>query len=152
MEKGNILILDDEEFVLKALARELASDAYEIFEARDVRSALKILSEEPVDVVISDLHLPGVLGGSFLRIVKDHYPHIVRIILTGYPDTDSAVRAINEEDVFRYFSKPWRREELVNALGQAMKIRNSESERQKVINGIIENVERLKSLQTGLNK
>jgi len=146
MEKGIILIVDDEEFVRRALARALREGPYEVLEAEDAKSALQLLREKEVDVVISDLKMPGINGLSLLRIIKDHYPDVIRIMLTGFGDMDTAIKATNEAEIFRFFTKPWDRKELLNGLSQAMKIRRLKKENQKLINQLEEQLSLIKGL------
>jgi DNA-binding NtrC family response regulator len=146
MSRGKVLIVDDDETILESLGRELAEEKYEVFKAKDVRAGLQTLAEQPVDVLISDLKMPGVQGESLLRIAKDRYPGVIRIIITGHPDLNSALQAINEAEVFRFFVKPWKRGELLSALTQAMRLRNSRLETRKLIGEIIARVEKLKAL------
>ncbi len=146
MEKGVILIVDDEEFVRRALARALREGPYEVLEAEDAKSALQLLREKEVDVVISDLKMPGINGLSLLRIIKDHYPDVIRIMLTGFGDMDTAIKATNEAEIFRFFTKPWDRKELLNGLSQAMKIRRLKKENQKLINQLEEQLSLIKGL------
>jgi two-component system probable response regulator PhcQ len=59
-----------------------------------------------VDVVISDEKMPGMSGSEFLSLVRQEYPDTIRIILTGYGSLESAIRAINEGEIYRLFTKP----------------------------------------------
>lgn len=145
MEKGRVLLVDDDESILKILSKQVATQGYQSLTATSAREALAILSKEPVDVVISDLRLPGVHGGSFLKIVKNHFPDIIRIILTGYPDLESAIQGINEAQAFKYLTKPLAPEVLFSTLNEAMKVRNARMEKQKVIENIIDTIAKLKS-------
>jgi len=141
MEKGKVLLVDDDESILKVLSRQLASENYTALQAKSAREALAILAKEPVDVVISDLRMPVVYGGSFLKIVKHHFPDIIRIILTGYPDLDSAMQAINEAGAFKYLTKPLSAKDLFSALEQAMMERNSRVKKREILEGIFEDTE-----------
>ncbi len=61
---------------------------------------------EPIDVVISDHLMPGMTGLEFLSLVRDRYPHAIRIMLTGHADTSTALKAINEGEIYRFLTKP----------------------------------------------
>ncbi len=148
MDRGVILIIDDEEFVRKALIRALRDEPYEVIEAEDARTALQILREKDVDIVISDLKMPGLNGLSLLKIVKDHYPDIIRIMLTGFGDMDTAIRATNEAEVFRFFTKPWNRKELISGLEQAMRIRKLKKENQRLMHQLEEQINLIKTLSS----
>lgn len=123
--KSIVLIVDDDEMVRKALARDLRDSPYEVLLAEDAKGAMAVIKDKPVDIVISDLRMPGIHGLSLLHIIKDHYPGIIRIVLTGYADMDAVLGAINEIEVFRFFIKPVGGRELIPSLGRAMKIRQT---------------------------
>lgn len=114
--RPRILCVDDETNVLTALERQLHRD-YEVFVADNARHAIQILMREgPFPVVTSDLRMPLVDGISFLAKVTERSPQTVRILLTGYADLDSAMAAVNRGRVFRFLTKPCRKEDLVAAI------------------------------------
>jgi two-component system probable response regulator PhcQ len=81
-------------------------EPYNILCADSAEEALPILAREQVDVVISDEKMPGMSGSEFLSLVRQEYPDTIRIILTGYGSLESAIRAINEGEIYRLFTKP----------------------------------------------
>lgn len=107
-----ILVVDDEEFVLNALERSLRLDGHEVIKCGDPVQALALLKEREVDVIISDHLMPQMKGLDFLREAKSLRPRAVRILLTGHADLQLALRAINEGEVYRFFTKPWDDETL----------------------------------------
>lgn len=119
--KPRILYVDDEEANLRALARALRKEPFELLTARSAAEALELLERTPVDVVVSDERMPGMSGSEFLNRVCKKYPETVRIILTGYADFDTALRAINEGEVYRFLKKPIDPTELALTLHQAIK-------------------------------
>src|SRR4030042_375317 len=102
-----VLLVDDEANVLRSLERTLRNEEYAILTAGSAAEALDILETMPVDLIISDLGMPGMNGFELLKTVKGKYPAVARIILTGQSDTPTVLRAINEGEVFRFFTKPW---------------------------------------------
>lgn len=112
MHRATILIIDDDENVRIGLSHALRGPDYRILLADGPMTALRMLQTEPVDVVISDHLMPGVTGMEFLKLVRDRYPDTVRIMLTGHADTDMALRAINEGEIYRFLTKPCQRTEL----------------------------------------
>jgi DNA-binding NtrC family response regulator len=106
-KKPLILIVDDEVGVLNALERLLKADGYEIRRAQDPFQALEILKQEPVDLIISDHLMPGMKGLELLKQAKAIRPDAIRVILTGHADLALAMTAINEGEVYRFFTKPW---------------------------------------------
>ena len=120
MAQCKILLVDDEPNVTSALSKVLRSQPYEILVARSGQSALAILHEHEIQVVVSDERMPGMSGSQLLATVRKLYPTTVRIMLTGHANTEAAIRAINEGEVYRFFSKPCNAEELSATIRQAL--------------------------------
>ncbi|RME29631.1 MAG: response regulator [Deltaproteobacteria bacterium] len=112
MSKGTILFVDDEANVLNALRRTLRKEPYEIFLAQSAEEAFDILRENDIDLVVSDHLMPSMDGLTFLKKVRELYPSVIRVILTGHADLQMAIEAINEGEVFRFLTKPWMDVEL----------------------------------------
>jgi len=113
MPQHRILIVDDEPHILSSLKRILDSEEREILTAKDAEAGWNILQEKgEVELVLSDNKLPGMLGIDFLIKVKRLYPDTIRILITGYPDLNSAMDAINRAHIWRYILKPIEVEEL----------------------------------------
>ena len=116
-----VLIVDDEEMITDSLSSLLRMETHhEIVTFQSPREALKILSQEPVDLVISDFLMPGMDGLSFLSQVKDMYPETPRVLLTAYADKENAIKAINEVGLFQYLEKPWDNEQLLLVISNAL--------------------------------
>ena len=115
-----ILIVDDEQDVLDIMQRFLEMEHYAIFSANSAEEALGVLAEEVIDVVISDEWMSGMSGTKFLGVVRREYPDTVRILLTGHADLDTAIRAINDGEIYRFFTKPCNFGELIVILKQAI--------------------------------
>jgi two-component system, probable response regulator PhcQ len=105
--KQTILFVDDETNVLNAIRRTLRKEPYQLFLADGASEAFEVLEENDVDLVVSDHLMPLMDGLTFLGKVKDLYPQVVRVILTGHADLQMALKAINEGEVFRFLTKPW---------------------------------------------
>ncbi|KPJ60981.1 MAG: hypothetical protein AMS15_06160 [Planctomycetes bacterium DG_23] len=112
MKKDTILIVDDEPNVLKAVARLLRSDKYEIFTAASGAGALDLMEAHPASLIISDQRMPGMSGVELLQDIRKRYPDTIRIILTGSTGIEHAVGAINRGEVYRYILKPWHDEDF----------------------------------------
>jgi DNA-binding NtrC family response regulator len=91
--------------------------------ADSAAKALDILANTPVDVVVSDERMPGMLGSEFLKRVRDAYPDIVRIMLTGEAGLPAAVRAINEGPLYRFLNKPLSPDELAQTIRKALQMK-----------------------------
>ena len=106
-----ILIVDDEEGIRESLELTLA-DEYRVFTAKNAQEGLAIVERENIALVIADQVLPGMTGVEFLEKVIEYNPNAIRMMLTGYADVASIVRAVNEGRIYRYIPKPWDPEEL----------------------------------------
>jgi two-component system, probable response regulator PhcQ len=115
-----ILIVDDEQDVLDIMQRFLEVEQYSIFTAKSAEEALGVLAEEVIDAVISDEWMSGMSGTKFLGVVRREYPDTIRILLTGHADLDTAIRAINDGEIYRFFTKPCNFGELIVILKQAI--------------------------------
>jgi DNA-binding NtrC family response regulator len=112
-DQQTILVVDDEEIVLKSIGNYLELEThYRILTFNSPVSALKELDKTAVDLVISDYLMPEMNGIEFLLKVREKYPLATRIILTAYADKENAIRAINELGLFQYIEKPWDNEQL----------------------------------------
>ncbi len=113
-----LLVVDDEEEVLKSIGR-LFRKKYTIHTATSAAQGFTILEQNAVQVVLCDQRMPKVNGTEFLAQVRIRYPHIVRLILTGYSDIHAVISAVNDANIFRYMTKPWKPEELEKAIDEA---------------------------------
>lgn len=113
MNKRAILIVDDEKNILSSFKRLFFADnSLTIYTAESGPQGLKLLAEHKIDLVISDQQMPAMKGLDFLLEVKKSYPKILRILMTGYTDLETAVEAINKGRIYRYLNKPWNNEDL----------------------------------------
>lgn len=124
-----ILLVDDEPFVLNALERTLKLDGYRVIKCSDPNEALEVLRAEEVDVIISDHLMPGMKGLDLLREAKKLRPEAIRILLTGHADLQLAMKAINEGEVYRFFTKPW--DDATLRLDVRLALENRELRREK---------------------
>lgn len=115
-----ILIVDDEKNILNALKRLLRNENYDIQTAGSAAEGLEILKANKVHLVISDQRMPSMTGTEFLAKVKDEFPDIIRIILSGYTDIDSMADAINTGHIYKFLLKPWNDQNLVLEIRQAL--------------------------------
>lgn len=115
-----ILCVDDEVNILNALKRLLRKEPYQLLTCTSGAEALELLEQHQVHIVISDQRMPKMNGTDFLRQVKEHYPHIIRIILTGYTDVDTITESINQGHIYKFFLKPWNDQHLMLEIRQAI--------------------------------
>jgi len=107
-----LLLVDDEENVLRSLVRLFRRDGYRVLAASSVREAFDLLGSNPVQVIVSDQRMPDMSGTEFLGRVRDLYPDTVRMVLSGYTDLKSITEAINRGAIYRFLTKPWDDDEL----------------------------------------
>lgn len=111
--QSSVMVVDDEEMVATALRTFLELEtSYRVLDFTSPVEALESLEEDPVDVVVADFMMPDMDGVQFLREVRSRWPHISRILLTGYADVENAIRAINEAGLYYYLQKPWDNDHL----------------------------------------
>jgi DNA-binding NtrC family response regulator len=116
--KRPILVVDDEPemlFSLKGLLRQ----EFEVFTAGSAAEGAEILQKQVIHLVMTDQRMPQVTGVEFLSRIKNQYPSAMRLIFTGYADIKAVIDAINQGNVFRYITKPWDPEELLESLREA---------------------------------
>lgn len=107
VELRTLLIVDDEQNILSSLKRLLRGAGYQVLTASSAEHGLTLLTEQRVDVILSDQRMPGMSGVEFLRQVKILYPDTVRMVLSGYTDLQSVTDAINEGAIYKFLTKPW---------------------------------------------
>lgn len=122
-DQVQVLLVDDEENILKSLRRLLMGEDMDVLTANSGQEGIDILkkSDGNIGVIVSDQRMPGMSGVEFLERAREINPDAVRIVLTGYADVTAAVDAINRGGAYRYITKPWQDEELVQVIRDAMK-------------------------------
>ena len=130
MEKRTILFVDDEDKILRSLKRGLRDEPYRTLFATSGQEALEILKHEDVHVLVTDMRMPEMTGLELLRSVKKDYPHIIRMVLSGYTQVTTLLTAINEGEIFRFITKPWKlEEEFKPAVREAVEYYSFQSQR-----------------------
>ncbi len=136
--KFKILFVDDELNVLNGIKRMLYSmrREWEIFYAQSGMQALAILKKNKIDIIISDIKMPGMDGAQLLSEVKNKYPQIIRITLSGYADETYALK--NTRNVHQSLIKPTNAKDIKNTVERALNLRKilNNFELQKTINAI----------------
>ncbi len=134
---ATLLFVDDEPSILSSLKRLFRPHGYRIFTAEGGAAGLEILQREAVDLVISDMRMPLMDGARFLEQVRQHWPEVIRILLTGYADMESTIAAINRGQIYRYVNKPWDDNEIVLIVREALERRRLEQENGR-LNSVVE--------------
>ena len=133
MEARTILFVDDEKNVLTSLQRGMMDEPYNLLFAESAKQALEILEKNEVHVIVTDMRMPEMGGLELLKIVKEKYPHIVRLVLSGYTQATTLLTAINQGAIFKFITKPWKlEEEFKGIIHQAVEYYNLRAERDQL--------------------
>ncbi len=116
-----ILLVDDEQAILDGLRRQLRRK-YTVSTALGGAEGLELLAQQEFAVVVSDMRMPGMDGATFLAKVRTGYPDTVRLLLTGQADTQSAISAINDGQIYRFLTKSCPPDLLQSALDSAAEL------------------------------
>lgn len=116
-----VLVVDDEVRSLEALQRVLA-DEFQVICARDTAEAELVLKGELVEVILCDQRMPGESGVEFLKRVREAWPNVIRIIISGYTDSEDVIAGVNEAGIYQYITKPWHPDTLVATVREATKL------------------------------
>jgi len=118
----DILFVDDEKNVLQSLKRLCIDDNHSVILANSGEEALEILKNNPnIGLIVSDQRMPAMTGSELLEKAKEMLPDAVRILLTGYADINAVVDAINRGGAYRYITKPWNDEELLQIIRDSVR-------------------------------
>lgn len=107
-----LLLVDDEDHALHAMRMAL-EDEFDCVTASDAVAAKRAMEEHFVQVIFCDQRMPGQTGVEFLTEIRDQYPDVIRIIITGYTETNDMVAAINEAGIYQIVTKPWHPDQLL---------------------------------------
>ncbi len=118
-----VLLVDDETAVLHAVRRIFShSQVVELLTVEDPFAAMEMVVEGGIALVISDQQMPGMTGLEFLAWVNANHPEIVKIIMTGDTDIQTAVQAINDIGVYKFIRKPWNNDDLYWTVVRALEM------------------------------
>jgi len=118
-----VLLVDDEVRSLEAMRRALEDD-FHILVADSADAARARMEHDDVAVILCDQRMPGTSGVVFLCEARERWPQTVRIVISGYTDSEDIIAGINEAGVFQYVLKPWMPEHLLAAVRNAVEARS----------------------------
>lgn len=147
MDRSAILLVDDSPSVIAALKRVFYAEDLDMHSAENGAMGLEILAQIPVKVVVSDEMMPGMTGTEFLKKVKVHYPFVIRMMLTGNASIEAAMRAVNEGEIYRFFSKPWDDVQLLLAVRSAVEKYDLEAENRLLLQTVKRQAVELKLIE-----
>ena len=120
MEQPSILVVDDELLIRDLLYDFFLEQGWDISIAENGQKAIEILNQKKIDLVLTDLKMPEMDGLTLTEHVRDEYPEIPVVIMTGYPSVDSAVTALRQK-VADYIIKPFNIHQLYKTVEQNIK-------------------------------
>jgi signal transduction histidine kinase len=139
-KRQSILVVDDEQDIVDSLYDTLV-DKYQMYKATSAKEALEILRKHPVDLVISDQRMPETTGVELFAELEKDYPHIGKVLLTGYAELNSVVDAINKGHVDKYISKPWEEDDIIHIVLEVLntRLKKAIEERKKLEGQLVQN-------------
>jgi DNA-binding NtrC family response regulator len=119
----SILIVEDEDLMRELLSKILEGENYRIYQAPSAEDALRVLQDQPIDLVLTDLRLKGMNGLQLLTEARAHDPEIVVVVMTAYASVETAVEAMRK-GAYDYITKPFINDEIRVMLRRALNQRH----------------------------
>ena len=130
-----VLAVDDEPANQRAVRRTLADDC-RVLTASCGDEALALMACEPIALVITDHRMPGMTGTEFLAETVARHPAVIRVVLTGYPEVDTLLDAINRGHVYHFLGKPWEARELRQVVRHGLERFQAVAERARLLDDL----------------
>jgi two-component system response regulator HupR/HoxA len=124
---GAVLIVDDELRSRESLQRVL-SEQFDVLCAQNAKEAEAILAGDLVQVILCDQRMPGETGVEFLRRVREAWPDPVRMIISGFSESEDIIAGVNEAGIYQYITKPWHPERLIDCVRDAVRLYRMQKE------------------------
>ncbi|MHC4600357.1 MAG: sigma-54-dependent transcriptional regulator, partial [Planctomycetota bacterium] len=121
-DRTRILVVDDAEDTVEVLRRNLTMAGYRVFTAPGVEEAIRLLEVTPVELVVTDMKMPGASGLDLVRHVRENFRDTEVMMITGYATVEGAVEAV-KTGADEYLAKPFTDEELLSAVTRALENR-----------------------------
>ena len=147
MERKCILIVDDDPNVLRALVRVLDDENYDIMTAESAAVARAHIEKQPVHLIISDAMMPGTSGHELLSWARSCYPNIIRTLLTGKAEIKTVMKAVNEGEIYRFFTKPWDPIDLKLSIRLGLEKYDLEEERRLLLRTVVKQRNEFKRIE-----
>lgn len=139
-----VLFVDDEKEILSSIRRQFRKESFDIVTCNSAENALELMGKDEFQIIISDERMPVTSGLELMKKVKQLYPETVRIILSGYTDSETIINAINMGEIYRFISKPWVYNEIKKVIDEALDKWTIEKKNKKFMEQIIDENKRLK--------
>lgn len=153
MDRGRILVVDDDDMILESLVSILENEGYIASTARTGEEAIAKTEKEFFNAILIDIHLPDMTGIEVLSQIKETTPKMKKLILTGFPETHTAIDAVNKK-ADAYLVKPFDPEVLLNLIEQNIKQQEEELKytQEKVLEYIKTRVRHLDEVENAVIK
>ena len=119
MMSGKILVIDDEEIVRKSCSRTLSPLGYDVTLTQSSLDGLRMIEDEAFDLVLTDIKMPDMDGIEVLKQVRDKFPEMKVIIMTGYQSVENALKSV-QLGAFDYIEKPFSPDALISSVSKAL--------------------------------
>lgn len=123
MISNSVLFVDDDEFVYDLIKRKLGKYNFTLYFAKSPEEAIDIVANNEINVIVSDLRMPGMNGIIMLEKIQEISPNTVRIVMSSLRDINSILLAVVKGKIFKYITKPIKYEqELVPAIQESLEV------------------------------
>lgn len=115
-----VLLVDDDQSSLDLL--RILEEEFEVRTANNALEAQRILVDELVEVIVSDQRMPDVTGVELLSQVREHWPQVIRIIISGFTEPQDLIEGVNQAGIYQFIAKPWHPEQLLQSIKNASRL------------------------------
>lgn len=150
-KKYTILYIDDEPHNLRTFKATFKWD-YDILTAQSAFDGFDILEKSEVQLIISDQRMAGLSGTEFFKKVVKRFPDPMRIILTGYGELDTIIRAINDCGIYRYMTKPWKEQDIKKTIEDTLEVYQLRKDKEHLLQELEKAIKNLSAENTYLKE
>jgi DNA-binding NtrC family response regulator len=111
-----VLLVDDEPLLVRSIVRAWPKSHIALVTAENAEMAIAMLRTSPVDILVSDIDIPGMSGLELMKLARREFPSVPRVLITGNATTERALEAINEGEIFRFLTKPFPTQQLLDVV------------------------------------
>ena len=147
-----VLFVDDETSILRSIKRIFHRTNINMLFATSGQEALELFADNDIAMIVSDMKMPNMTGAELLAKVAELYPDTYRVILTGFADLDSIMKAVNQGGIHRYIQKPWDNQNLLLTIKDGLKYTKLKQENVVLQNKLFKQNRALKELNSSLDK
>lgn len=145
-----LLIVDDEPNIFHALRRALHGEStWQLLFAESGEKALEVFEAEDIDLVICDENMPGMNGTQLLGLIRQRWPDVIRMMLTGDASVDLVMNAVNNGEIYRFFTKPCNEAELIISIRDALKMQRLKKESRRLLETVKQQSAEIQSMKDG---